>query len=270
MQLDGSVCLLTGATGGIGRALATELVRAGARLILTARQQTALDELAGALPKRQVVAVLAADLTQPAQRHRLAELATGQDVGILVNLFGANRFGLLAAQEDADVEALISVNLVGPIALTQRLLSHLERRPESLIVNVGSAFDSIGFPGYVLYSASKFGLRGFSEALARELADGSVRVVHVAPRATRTAMNPPAVSAMNRALGNAEDPPDKVAARIVAAMRRGERRSAIGWRERCFARLNQTLPALVDRALARQLATVKHFASTAPRKEGTP
>lgn len=270
MQLEGSTCVLTGATGGIGHALAHKLAEAGARLILAARQRPALAALSEELPPASVAAICAGDLTQACERDALAQVAETLDADILVNLCGGNRFGLLAEQSADDVQALLAVNLTSPIALTQRLLPHLAGRGESLVVNIGSAFDAIGFPGYVLYSASKFGLRGFSESLARELADGPVRVIHIAPRATRTAMNPPVVSAMNRALGNAEDPPERVAARIVTAMRKGERRAAIGWRERCFARINQTLPAVVDRALARQLATIKRFASPASMEEIAP
>ncbi len=270
MQLDARVCVLTGATGGIGRTLARALAECGVRLILTARDRRALDDLAAMLPDGCVADVCPGDLTRADHREVLAERAERLDAGILVNLFGANRFGLLAAQSEHDVQALLSVNLVAPIALTQRLLPHLQRRKESLVVNVGSAFDAIGFPGYVLYSASKFGLRGFSEALGRELADSPVAVVHIAPRATRTPMNTPAVSAMNRALGNTEDPPERVAARIVAAMRTGRRRSSIGYRERWFARINRTLPVLVDHVLARQLATIKHFAASATREELAP
>lgn len=270
MQLDGTLCVLTGASGGIGRALAAELARAGARLILAGRDYAALCRLQSELPAGCAAALCAGDLTDPRMRDDLAALAAELDAAVLINLCGGNRFGLLAEQSDDDVRELVAVNLTAPIALTRRMLPHLARRSQAMVVNVGSALGAIGHPGYVLYGATKFGLRGFSEALGRELADGPVRVIHVAPRATRTTMNTPAAAAMNRTLGSTEDPPARVAAHIAQAMRRGARRTAIGWPERLFARVNQVWPGLVDRAIARQLATIKRYAAIAHQEETAP
>lgn len=91
--------------------------------------------------------------------------------------------------------------------LTHALLPLLQRAPEAAVVNVGSAFGALGHPGFTAYCASKFGLRGFTEALARELADGKIRVLYLAPRVTATAMNDSRVEALNTALGHVVDPP---------------------------------------------------------------
>jgi short-subunit dehydrogenase len=214
-----------------------------------------------------VVATCAGDVVRCDVQQRIAELAHGAGARILVNLCGGNCFGLLPTQSARDVDALVATNLTAPIRLAQCLLPHLQTRPEAMIVNVGSTFGAIGFPGYALYCATKFGLRGFSEALARELSDGPVRVVYVAPRATNTGMNSFAASALNAALGNAVDPPQRVATQIVEAMARARRRTALGWPERAFARLNQIVPSLVDRAIARRLATIKSFAEAADGQE---
>lgn len=264
MQLEDSVCIVTGATGGIGRALILALADAGAKLIPSARSPDALSALGRALPATCLAAVHTGDLTTPSARESLARLGADCGANVLINVCGGNRFGLLEEQSQDDVSSLLTVNLMVPIDLTRRLLPHLANQHAAMVVNVGSTFGTIGYPGYVLYSASKFGLRGFSEALARELADGPVEVVHVDPRATRTAMNSAAVSAMNRTLGNTEDPAELVARRIVKAMERGRRRSAIGWPERFFTRINRTWPGLVDRALAGQLATIKQYAAARP------
>jgi short-subunit dehydrogenase len=219
------------------------------------------------LPSTSVVETCAGDLMRCDVQQQLAHRARSSGARILINLSGGNDFGLLTEQTADAVRALVTTNLIAPIQLTQSLLPHLQSRPEAMIVNVGSTFGAIGFPGYAVYCASKFGLRGFSEALARELSDSAVRVVYVAPRATSTGMNSFAASAMNVALGNAVDPPQDVAERIVEAIRKEQRRAGIGWRERGFARLNQLVPSLVDRAIARQLGTIKSFASNPEPEE---
>ena len=102
--------------------------------------------------------------------------------------------------EPAAIVEQIEVNLLAPMLLTQSLLGRLLREPEAVLVGIGSTFGSIGYPGYAGYCAGKFGLRGFLEALAREHADADLRVLHVAPRATRTSMNPAAAEALTSVL----------------------------------------------------------------------
>ncbi len=267
MRLEDTVCVVTGASGGIGRALVTSLCAAGARPILAGRDRHRLDALAAELPDGRVAGICAGDLTTVTAQNALAELAERRDARVLVNLAGRNDFALLMDQPRDVTADLVTTNLIAPIQLTQRLLPHLSGRPEAMVVNVGSAFGALGFPGYALYCASKFGLRGFSEALARELADRPVHVIYVAPRATRTAMNAPAASAMNAALGNAEDLPEQVAVRVVDAMRRNRRRTGIGRAERLFVRVNQLAPGVVDRALARQLPVIRAYASSPQQEE---
>jgi short-subunit dehydrogenase len=260
MRLENVTCVLTGAAGGIGSALAKALADAGARLVLSGRRGDTLDALAAELAPGAVLASCAGDLTDVSVQDALCHAAQRSEATILINLCGCNAFGLLQEQSPEDVHRLIATNLTAPIQLTQRLLPQLLRQPEAMIVNVGSTFGALGYPGYTVYSASKFGLRGFSEALARELADGPVDVVYVSPRATRTSMNPAAVSALNAELGNTEDEPEKVADAIVDAMRRRARRTGIGWPEKFFSRLNQIVPVVVDKALSRQLPVIKRFA----------
>lgn len=144
------------------------------------------------------------------------------------------------------------------------LLGHLRSRPRAAILNIGSVFGHIGYPGYALYSASKFALRGFSQALRRELAGSRVQVHDLAPRATRTPINPPAVVAMNAELGVTMDPPGVVARRARELLATDTVEGVIGWPEKFFARLNAVLPRLVDRALAKQLPVIRRHAHTAP------
>jgi short-subunit dehydrogenase len=144
--------------------------------------------------------------------------------------------------------------------LTRRLLPLLQSRKAATIVNVGSIYGYLGYPGFASYSASKFALRGFSEALRRELADGPVRVVYFAPRATQTPLNSAALVALNEQLGTAMDPPAKVARALMRLLRRPRRERLLGMPERLFARINQWSPGLVDAGLRRQLETIRTHA----------
>ncbi len=136
----------------------------------------------------------------------------------------------------------------------------LRRQPRALLVNLGSTFGSIGYPGFTAYCASKFALRGFSEALRRELADSQIKVLYIAPRATRTAMNSADVVAMNNELKVEMDDPQEVARQIVHAIATEREELYLGWPEKLFVRLNGLLPRLVDQALRKQLPVIKRFA----------
>jgi short-subunit dehydrogenase len=255
---------LTGATGGIGSALCAALVEAGATVHAIGRDHRRLGALAAAHPGR--VLPLAADLSTPAGVQRACALlaAARPEPSVLVLGAAVSRFGMFEDLDSADLAAMVETNLLAPMRLVHALLPRLARACDPAVVAIGSTFGSIGFPGFAAYSATKFGLRGFIEALAREHADGPVRFQYLSPRATRTPINPPAVDAMNAELGTAVDEPAAVARQLVAAIVRGDRRRQLGFPEKLFARLNGALPGLVDRALAKQLPAVRRHARAAP------
>jgi short-subunit dehydrogenase len=262
MRLEGTRIVLTGAAGGIGRATALALARAGARLALVARSRAALAPLAAELRALGSEAVtIGADLTRAADRAALlaqAHAALG-GIDVLVNNAGVLNFNDFVAEPEAATERLFAVNVLAPMALARALLPALRAQAAGRIVNVGSTFGSIAFPYFAAYSASKFALRGFSEALRRELDGSGVGVTYVAPRATRTALNPGAVERMNAALKVAMDPPEVVAAAIVAALRADRAEVYLGWPERLFVRLNALLPRLVDGAVRKQRPVMQRF-----------
>ncbi len=251
--------LLTGASGGIGRALALALAQRGARLLLVGRNPSALQALADELPVP--AEWRAVDLCDAEGRRGLVEAAREIGVDMLINAAGVNRFGLFAHQSPESVDALISLNVTATLQLTQAMLPLLKAADEAWIVNLGSTFGAIGYPGYASYCASKAALRGFSQALRRELADTAIHVHYVAPRATRTTMNDATVDALNAELGNAMDDPRQVAEAIIRAVEQRAADRHLGWPERLFVRLNAVVPSVVDRALRRQLATIQRFAS---------
>lgn len=261
MHLQDSVVVLTGATGGMGRAMVAALCRAGARVLVVGRQTTALKGLERDFGP-QVTAVQA-DLRLAVDRARVAS-AVRQLPGfnLLINAAGVNHFGLFESMDDAQIAELIDINLTANLQLTRCLLPQLKEAPQACVVNIGSTFGSIGYAGFSTYCASKFALRGFSQALRRELADTRVGVLYLAPRATDTDMNSAQVNAMNRALQVATDSPERVAAELIKALHKDLREVHLGWPERLFVRLNNVLPSLLDKALRRQLSTIQQYADT--------
>ena len=262
MKIDQATVLLTGAAGGIGSATARELGRNGARLLLADLAAEPLSALADELRAAGVAAEFAAgNLADRDERAQIVARASALGVNVLINLAGINPFGLFAEQSVEELERVFLVNTTVPVVLCREMLPVLRARSAASIVNVGSAFGAIGFPAFAAYSASKFAIRGFSEALRRELEDSAIGVHYVAPRATRTRLVTDRVRAMNEALGVAMDSPEVVAREIVRALAAGRRERAIGFPERFFAKINGLFPALVDRALRKQLATIVRFAS---------
>jgi len=263
MNMKDQVVVLTGASGGIGRAIATQCAQSGARLILAARNSERLEQLRAQLPGGPHVCV-AADLASEAGRNQLsAACAEAGGVSVLINNAGINAFGMFADQSAQSIKALIDTNLLSPMLLCQVLLPQLSEQSEARIVNVGSTFGSIGYPGYSSYCASKFGLRGFTEALRRELAGSSVSVSYIAPRATRTAINSDNVVQLNEALGTAMDDPEVVAEQVLQVVNRSARSDKyLGWPEKLFVRINALLPGLVDSSLRKQLPIIQRFAKS--------
>ncbi|MBK6336657.1 MAG: SDR family oxidoreductase [Betaproteobacteria bacterium] len=255
MQLNRARILLTGASGGLGRELARQLAGAGAALLLAGRDHARLSALAASLGAD--AGCVCADLDRDAGVAALTGAAHQFGVNVLINNAGVGAFGLLESQPWPTIERVLATDLVAPIHLTHALLPWLKAQPQAAIVNIGSTFGSLPFPGFAAYSAAKAGLRGFSQALRRELADSLVAVIHIAPRAIDTPLNSEAVNALNRALKSRSDAPDRVARQVVAALRRGDGEHHFGFPERLFAWLNGVAPSLVDRGLANKLALVK-------------
>jgi short-subunit dehydrogenase len=254
--------VLTGASGGLGRAFAAALGPACDELLLVGRDPTRLARAAVAAGPG--ARVLVADLATASGRDGVLDAAP-ERVNLLINNAGAGDFAWLGTQDDAALEQIVQANVLAPMQLAARLLPRLSRAPEAWIVNVGSILGYLGYPGHAAYSASKFALRGFSEALRRELADGPVRVLYFAPRAARTPMNAAALCALNDELGVAMDEPAAVAAALVRLLERPAAERLLGMPEKLFARINQLMPRLLDRALARQLPVIRRHLPAYPK-----
>ncbi len=258
--------LITGATGGIGEALARQMADHGCALTLIARDPIRLATLSDDLRRQgagvvEIAMPLGRETDYAALMRRIID--GGGPVDILVNNAAINWFGHFSSMPQGDVDALIDTNIGVPIHMCRAVLPFMQQAGRGSIVNIGSVFGSIAFAGFPVYSASKFALRGFSQGLRRELRGSNIDVVYVAPRYTRTAFNNGAVDLMARATGMAMDAPEKVAARIIAAI--GDRRAetTIGFPERFFAKLNALLPGLVDIGLGGTSRRVLSFAPNA-------
>ncbi|WOX06869.1 SDR family oxidoreductase [Microbulbifer pacificus] len=255
--------LLTGASGGIGHALAHSLAARGHRLLLQGRNKMALEQLCNSLPDAHRHLVVPADLLDPQQRLELLRTCRSLPGGVdvLINNAGVARFALLGDTDDAAMRSILETNLLVPMALTRDLLALLQQSKQGAVINIGSAFGHIGHPGFSIYGASKSGLHGFTEALRRELGDSRVRVHYLAPRAVDTSLNTDAVVGLNRALGNHADSPQLVAEQCVALLEGGRSaRRFMGWPERLFIKVNALLPSLVDSALVKKMPVIRRFA----------
>lgn len=251
--------LLTGASGGIGGALARAFAQQGHFLLLQGRDESRLQALRDSLPDAECELIIA-DLTMPEDLQRVCREASAQGVDTLCNNAGINQFGSFG---DSDIARIISINVTATLQLTQSLLPHLLQQRSPRLIVIGSAFGAIGFPGYTAYCTSKFALRGFAESLSREYADSALRVHYISPRATATTMNSARVNALNEALGTVTDSPEVVAGRVLQALDRDLRRRQIGATESLQSSLNAIAPSLVDRALRGKLSLIKeHFKET--------
>ena len=266
MKLNNSRILLTGASGGIGRALAYTLAKQGACLILHGRNEIALTQLLNTLPNPDDHQIWVADLCDSEALAKQVEVLRDQpSIDILINNAGTNHFAWLEEQSEQQIIQQLSLNIQAPILLTRALLPYISK--PGIIMNIGSSFGSIGYAGYSVYCASKFALRGFSEALARELNGSAINVLYFAPRATQTTLNSTAVYAMNAELGTKSDSAEFVAKQAVIALNKEVTRRWLGWPERFFVKLNAIFPGVVDKALAKQHAIIARHAHASSDKK---
>ena len=140
------------------------------------------------------------------------------------------------------------VNVYGTIRLTQAVLPAMLKRDSGRIVNIGSTFGSLAFPYFGVYSATKSAVRGFSEALRRELIDSGVGVTYIAPRAVRSTQ-PDTFFEMAKKMGMNLDDAEKVAGIIVKAVEKESNEVSIGGPEKFFTLVNKLKPSMVDGGL---------------------
>jgi NAD(P)-dependent dehydrogenase (short-subunit alcohol dehydrogenase family) len=240
-DLENEVAIVTGGSSGIGAATALELARRGARVVLAARRCDELEKQQRAIAAAGGEAIsIPTDVTDPKQLSRLVERT--EDVfgriDVLVNNAGANWLRPLVATPPEELGRLLEVNLLSAMLLSRAVLPGMLERRHGAIIAVGSLSGRIAMEP--VYSATKYGLRGFSLSLRRQLVGTGVSVSLVSPGNIRTEMT--------RQVKGRLPEPRVVAEEICELVRRPRREVVIPRRHYALAWLEQMLPSLADRA----------------------
>lgn len=191
MKLDGKVAAITGASRGIGRDMALVFASAGAKVVVSARNEEALESLVDEIRASGGEALgIAGDVSVAADADRLVEsaVATFGRLDILVNNAGITRDGLLLRMKDEDWDAVLDTNLKGAFLCTRAAAKVMSKQRGGRIVNISSVVGEMGNPGQANYCASKAGLLGLTKSVARELARRNVTVNAVTPGFITTEM----------------------------------------------------------------------------------
>lgn len=237
----GKVVLVTGASSGIGAATALEFARQGAHVVLAARREDKLREHAARIVEAGGRALaLTADVTNVHDIAYVVDRATASfgPIDVLVNNAGVNWCEPLADTDACDVAQVLSVNLVGAVQVTRAVLPEMKRRRQGVVISVGSVAGHVALEP--LYSASKFGVRGFSLGLRRQLAGSGIDVCLVTPGNIRTEMT----SALDEDMPG----PELVAQTIVSLAVHPRREVVVPSRYRGVIWLDRLVPGVADAA----------------------
>jgi short-subunit dehydrogenase len=255
-EIQHSRAVVTGASSGIGRELARELAKQGARLVITARREDRLRELAGEIASAGgSVEWVAGDIADPAVRAKTIETAvtTFGGLDMLVNNAGGGAMGLFADAAPDRVRRLMEVNFFALVEMTRLALPHLRRGNRPIVVNVSSILGRRGVPYNSEYAASKFAVHGFSESIRAEWARQGIDVLVVSPGTTETEF-------FDRVIEHTGAPPwpehkavtaAVVARQVVRAIRLGKHEIVPYRWGKVLLWLNRLSPGMVDGIMAK-------------------
>jgi NAD(P)-dependent dehydrogenase (short-subunit alcohol dehydrogenase family) len=238
MPSSGRVAVVAGASGGIGTATVRAFLAEGMRVALAAPHDALLDALAREVePFGERVLIVPTDITQRAEVDALVARALVRFgcIDVLANVAGIGSSPSFCDTSDEEIERVLAVNLLGAARLMHAVLPIMKAQRRGAIVNVGSVAGEAGVMG--IYSASKFGLRGLSDSVRREVRSFNIGVTLIEPGFVRTAMNP----AMSKLPG-----PEVVADAIVAAIARPRRSHIVPAAYRLPVFLVKTFPGFTD------------------------
>jgi short-subunit dehydrogenase len=267
-QLNGKTAVVTGAGSGIGRALAVLLAHEGVRLVLVDLDPQSLEETCGLVQSagQDSVRSYQVDVTDRARVERLAQEAADLGVvDILINNAGVSSSGRVEDLSYEIIEWTLWTNFWGVVHGTKAFLPLLLAQPEAALVNVSSVYGLMGVPGQAAYCASKFAVRGFTEALRHEMHGRALTVILAYPGGVKTnivrnSRSDFPVSASTLEQGRREfehqltTSPQRAACAIIEAIRSKKQRVLIGRGARTMDRLARWLPEHHDSLIHRQLA----------------
>jgi 3-oxoacyl-[acyl-carrier protein] reductase len=249
MNIQGKTALITGASRGIGRAIAIELAQQGAkRLLLVARDRQRLAEVATQIEALGVeVVILALDLTQPVEVN-IAIAKAWRDNGpihLLVNCAGVAHQAPFLQSKLPNVQEEIAINLMGMYTMTRIVARRMAAQREGTIVNVSSLMGKVAAPTMATYSATKYAIVGFTQALRGELAAHNIRVIALLPTLTDTDM------VRNLQLFRWVVPmtPQEVACALVAGLHKDSPEILVGWQSHLAVWCNRIAPWLLEKVL---------------------
>ncbi|MCB1532883.1 MAG: SDR family NAD(P)-dependent oxidoreductase [Alphaproteobacteria bacterium] len=225
MPLRGKSVYITGGTGGIGTPLVANLRTAGAHVM--AHDYETEGDLVEGLDK-------------------ICTQLKENTPDILINMAGYN---VLDYCENQNLSAIVDLNMMVPMRLTQAVLPGMKAQNFGQIINMGSMTALIPLPHLTGYVAAKAGLKGFNDALRRELGGTNIKLTYISPRAVRTPMNSGVKAEVNERTKVNYDDPNDVAKRIFEAIIKAQAEVRIGWPERLFAFLHANFPAIIDSGL---------------------
>ena len=247
--------VITGATGGLGVALAKELDLEGAVLVLLGRNYEKLDCLKKSLQSECIIKTF--DFSSIKEVESAAAFLKDLSVDVLINNAGIQEFGPLVQKTIQNITNVFQTNVIAPTCLVSSVLPAMIKRNNGHIINIGSIFGSIAYPYFSLYSASKSALRGLSESLRREVGQNNVLITYIAPRAMDTALNGEVMHRIAKATKMSMDSPADIAKIIVKAMKQQKKEVYIGFPERFFVKLNYWARCLVDNGLKKETQLIK-------------
>jgi 3-oxoacyl-[acyl-carrier protein] reductase len=260
MNMQGKTALVTGASRGIGRAIALELARQGVKhVLLVARNRQRLAEVATEIENLGAEAtILALDLSQSVEVN-IAIAQAWRDCGqihLLVNCAGiAHQVSFLDAKLP-NVQEEIAVNLVGMYNITRAIARRMVVQREGRIVNVSSVMGKVAAPTMATYSATKFAILGFTQALRGELAAYNVKVTALLPSLTDTDM----VRELEWFRWIVPTTPEKVAQAFVTGLDKESPEILVGWQSHLIAWCNRLAPSLLEK--------IVHISAPLPKKIG--
>jgi NAD(P)-dependent dehydrogenase (short-subunit alcohol dehydrogenase family) len=255
------VVVVTGAASGIGRVTARTFAEKGAKVVVTARRDEALEELVAELGADRALAV-PADVTDEAELRAVAEQAVARfgAIDVWVNCAAVTLFGEFEQAPRDEYRRVLDTNILGYMNGAWAALPHL-RRSRGTLINVGSVNSYVPAPEASAYVASKHAIRGWASALRQELRGTGVDVVTILPASIDTPLFQQAANHTGRRAKalNPTNPPERVARVIVRAARRPMREKAVGRRSRQMLFLERLAPAVFERLMARKVEH-DHFA----------